>query len=109
MEFESYTLGKSQEGTSVQPIEEDEHDPTEEEDAQEEQQYGIATRRQMREIRPPQRYSSYAKMVSYALSMADTVECQEPFNYHETVTSNDSTQWIIVMNEEIESLHKNQT
>lgn len=108
VKFESYTLGKSQEGTFIQPIEEYEHDPNEE-DAQDEQQYIIATGRQMRNIRPPQRYNSYAEMVSYALSVVETIECQEPFNYHEAITSSDSTQWLIAMNEEIESLHKNQT
>lgn len=32
--------------------------------------------------------NSYPMMVSYALTMAETVECQKPFIYHKTVTSN---------------------
>lgn len=63
----------------------------------------------MREIILPQMYNIYVEMVSYALFVAEIVECQELFTYHETITSKKSTQWIIVMNEEIESLHKNQT
>lgn len=29
-------------------------------------------------------------MVFYALSVAKTIECQEPFTYHEAITSNES-------------------
>lgn len=42
-------------------------------------------------IRSPQRYSSYVEMISYALSFIETIECHEPFNYYEAITSNDST------------------
>lgn len=51
IEFENYTSRKNKEGTSVQPSEEEEHDLSEEEDAQEEQQYSITIERPRREIR----------------------------------------------------------
>jgi hypothetical protein len=34
---------------------------------------------------------------------------QEPSTYSEVVTSSESAQWVIAMNEKIDSLHKNQT
>ena len=74
-------------------------------DAAEEQPYSIATNRQRRQIRPPQRYRSMADLVAYALTMAEKID--EPSSYSQAITSNESAQWIIAMNEEIESLHKN--
>lgn len=47
-------------------------------------------------------------MVSYVLYVTKIVEYLEPFIYHEVVTSSESIQWVIVMNEEIKCLHKNQ-
>ena len=41
--------------------------------------------------------------------MADGAVGDEPCTYHDTVDSKKSKQWLIVMNEEIESLQKNQT
>ena len=33
----------------------------------------------------------------------------EPSSYNEAVTCSESAQWLVAMNEDIESLHKNQT
>ena len=41
--------------------------------------------------------------------MAEDVEIHDPVTYHKPITSSDSAQWSVAMNEEIESLHKNQT
>jgi hypothetical protein len=41
--------------------------------------------------------------------MAEDTTVQELFAYSEAVTSTKSVQWFVAMNEEIESLHKNQT
>ena len=86
-------------------------DPDQEEDAPEQQQqepYSIATGRERRQIRPPQRYA-YADLVAYALSVAEIVDMHEPSNYSEAISCSDADQWVGAMGEEIESLHKNQT
>ena len=48
-------------------------------------------------------------MVAYALSVTGSIEKEEPHTYHKAMTSRESTQWIVAMNEEIESLQKNHT
>jgi hypothetical protein len=60
----------------------------------------------MRQIRPPQRYD-YADLVTYALTVAKETRVQESFTYLEAVTNSEFAQWVIAMNEEIKSLHKN--
>ena len=95
--------------TSVQPIQDKVHDSTNEVDAsQQQQQYNIATGRERRQIRPPQRFVK-ADLVAYASYVAEVIEYHEPSNYREVVSSENSAQWSIAMSEEIESLHKNQT
>lgn len=41
--------------------------------------------------------------------MAEDTVVQEPSTYLEAMTSSEFAQWVVAMNEEIESLHKNQT
>lgn len=48
-------------------------------------------------------------MASYAFFMVEIVEYQDPFTYHEAVTSNESAQRVVSIDKEIEFLHKNQT
>ena len=49
-------------------------------------------------------------MVAYALSIVDNNESsEEPFTYEEAVSCSDSGKWMIAMQEEMESLHKNGT
>ena len=49
-------------------------------------------------------------MTSYALSVTQEVnDGIEPTSYTEVVSCADSSKWLIAMNEEIESLHKNST
>ena len=104
--IESSGSGKN---VSNQPIEEEFKSSDTEDDVLAEQPRTIAKDRPRREIRPPERYSAYSEMVAYALSIAETVEYDEPSTYAEAVSSNESAQWCVAMNEEIESLQKNQT
>src|SRR4051812_8609125 len=48
-------------------------------------------------------------MVVYALSVAESLDLQEPSSYREAISGSDADQWICAMGEEIESLRKNQT
>ena len=49
-------------------------------------------------------------MVAYALSVANNIESsEEPSTYEEAVSCSDSGKWMIVIQEEMESLHKNGT
>ena len=49
-------------------------------------------------------------MVAYALSVAEeTSEVGEPTSYSDAVSCDNSAKWLIAMNEEIESLHRNRT
>jgi len=41
--------------------------------------------------------------------VAEDIEVHEPCTYHEAITSGESAQWIDVISEETESLHKNHT
>ncbi|GKV37057.1 hypothetical protein SLEP1_g45126 [Rubroshorea leprosula] len=75
---------------------------------QTQQQYNIATGRQRRETKPPQRYG-YTDYVAYALSVIEPVEAEDPNTYREAITKQESPYWLAAMTEEIESLHKNHT
>ena len=48
-------------------------------------------------------------MVAFALSVVDDIEGEEPSSYREAVTSKESSKWQLAMQEEIESLQKNNT
>ncbi|KAK3023381.1 hypothetical protein RJ639_044237 [Escallonia herrerae] len=53
---------------------------TEENKEPQEQQYSIASNRPRREIQPPQKYG-YTDMVTYTLSVAESIEVEEPITY----------------------------
>ena len=73
------------------------------------QRYSIIRYREIRIITPPQKYGE-ANLVAYALSVADNIESsKEPSTYEEAISCSDSSKWVIVMQEEMESLHKNGT
>ncbi|KAG8482498.1 hypothetical protein CXB51_024223 [Gossypium anomalum] len=62
-----------------------------------------------REIKPPKKYAE-ADLVAYALNVAGDIDAnQEPSNYSEAVSCEDSKKWMFAMQEEMESLHKNRT
>ncbi|KAL6317680.1 hypothetical protein AAG906_030434 [Vitis piasezkii] len=48
-------------------------------------------------------------MKPHVFSVVESVEKEEPYTHHEVITSKKSTQWIVAMNEKIESLQKNHT
>ena len=48
-------------------------------------------------------------MVAYALSIAKETIQDEPKSYKEAITSHEGEKWLLVMKEEMESLHKNHT
>ncbi|KAL5757095.1 hypothetical protein ACOSQ2_021841 [Xanthoceras sorbifolium] len=82
------------------PIEEEETPQSEEEDS-------IAKHKPPRKKRRPQRLADY---VSFALAVAeDTNAVGEPSTYSEAVSCDDSAKWLVAMQEEVESLHKNRT
>ena len=84
-----------------------EEEPDVVEEAPPEEERSIARDRPRREIRPPQRYADF---VAYALSVGEeTNSIGEPTSYSEAVSSVDSTKWLFSMQEEIESLYKNET
>ncbi|KAG8477963.1 hypothetical protein CXB51_027628 [Gossypium anomalum] len=62
-----------------------------------------------REIKPPKKYDE-ADLVAYALNVAKDINVnQEPSNYSEAISCEDSEKWMFTMQEEMESLHKNKT
>ncbi|KAG8489067.1 hypothetical protein CXB51_017037 [Gossypium anomalum] len=72
-------------------------------------QYSIAKNRTRKEIKPPKKYAK-ADLVAYALNVAEDIDAnQEPSNYSEVVSCEDSEKWMFAMQEEMESLHKNRT
>ncbi|KAG8481304.1 hypothetical protein CXB51_026078 [Gossypium anomalum] len=72
-------------------------------------QYSIAKTETKREIKPPKKYAE-ADLVAYALNVAEDIDTnQEPSNYSEAISCEDSEKWMFAMQEEMESLHKNKT
>ena len=107
VELEIDTSDSSQNSSTRGTGRENEIDPALFEDEREEQEYSIARDRPRREIRLPQRYVDVA---SYALTVAqETGGDGEPSTYLEAIQSAHSDKWVVAMNEEMESLHKNGT
>ena len=60
-------------------------------------QYSIAKNRTRREIKPPKKYAE-ADFVAYALNVVEDIDAnQEPSNYSEAVSYEDSEKWIFAM------------
>ncbi|XP_073126397.1 uncharacterized protein [Henckelia pumila] len=70
--------------------------------------YNLARDRTRREIRAPKRFGE-TDLAWYALTVAEEVEYSEPDTYDEAMTSKQKNKWIEAMNEEMNSLEKNQT
>jgi hypothetical protein len=69
----------------------------------------IARDRPRRCIVPPRRYA-HADCVAYALTVAEDIESfLEPTCYDEAISVEDSDSWMVAMESEMESLHKNGT
>ncbi|PON85525.1 hypothetical protein TorRG33x02_186740 [Trema orientale] len=78
-------------------------------DQQEElQNHQLSRDRTRRQIRAPDRYG-FAEYISFALTVARDIEGVEPMSYKETLSDKNSFKWVEAMNDEMESLKKNQT
>ena len=65
---------------------------------------------QQRPKKLTQRLIAESANIAYALTIAQEMgEEGEPKNYYEAISSDDSTKWIVAMQEEVESLLKNET
>ncbi|KAK9220923.1 hypothetical protein WN944_009347 [Citrus x changshan-huyou] len=72
------------------------------------QTYQLARDRVRREVRALVRYG-YADLIAYALLCADDVAIEEPANFSEVIESVHSDKWLEAMQDEMESLQRNQT
>ena len=82
-------------------------DPTKEE-APTQEPYSIANNKGKRTIKPNSKHANSA--ITYSLSVAEkTPDDEKPSRYVDTISTPDSTSWLIAMNEELESLQKNKT
>ncbi|KAH9662167.1 hypothetical protein KPL70_024758 [Citrus sinensis] len=72
------------------------------------QSYQLARDRVRREVRAPVRYG-YADLIAYALLCADEVTIEEPANFSEAMESVHCDKWLEAMQDEMESLQRNQT
>jgi len=70
--------------------------------------YLLARDRERRTITAPRRYG-YANLVCFALNAAEDVQDSEPRNFKEAFESKESKYWLKAVNEEMDSLEKNQT
>jgi len=73
-----------------------------------EDDYSIARDHPRREIRRTARYVDSEGLVVYAFTVAEEIpESAEPSTYIEVISYLSLPNWILAMQEEIESLHKN--
>lgn len=68
----------------------------------------MARDRERRQIRPPARYAN-ADIVHYALNIEAELVDSEPLTYAQAVASKDSEKWLEAMQDEMDSLNKNNT
>ena len=70
--------------------------------------YLLARDRTRRVIKPPQRFV-YADLIAYALISTSEVLEEEPRDHKEVMRSRNKTEWLKVMDDEMKSLHDNNT
>ena len=68
--------------------------------------YQLARDRTRREIVKPARYTEDSA-VAFALSVAEEIDCEEPANYEEALSSQEWEKWDAAMDDEYGSLEKN--
>ena len=75
------------------------------------QEHCIARDRPRRhDVRKPARYDDESHFIGYALAVAEEIEeVAEPKSYSEAISCANSSKWLVAMQEEVESLHKNDT
>ena len=72
--------------------------------------YSIARDCPRREIRKSARYTDSEGLAPYALTVTEEIpEAIKPSTYTEAIFCPSSSNWVLAMQEEMESLHKNQT
>ena len=69
--------------------------------------YNLARDRERRQSKAPVRYG-FADCIAYALEVAEEMD-SEPNTFEEALASKDSVKWKAAMDEEMDSLHRNQT
>jgi len=75
-----------------------------------EDDYSIARDSPRREIRRPGHYVDSEGLVAYAFTVAEEIpKSVDPSTYTEAISYPSSPNWILAMQEEMKSLHKNQT
>ncbi|KAH9806487.1 hypothetical protein KPL71_002780 [Citrus sinensis] len=72
------------------------------------QSYQLARDRVRKEVRAPVRYG-YADLIAYTLLCADELTIEEPANFSEAMESVHCDKWLKAMQDEMESLQRNQT
>ncbi|KAH9704628.1 CCHC-type domain-containing protein [Citrus sinensis] len=72
------------------------------------QGYKLARDRAKRQTRPPRRYG-YANLITYAVEAAHEINDEEPKTFNKAIRSKFRTKWKEVMDDEILSLHNNET
>ena len=77
-------------------------------------QESIARRRSKRVIRQPDKYVAcvnYGDLDSIAFSLAtrEDIDTKDPQSYKEAAVSKEATNWLMAMNEEMQSSEKNET
>ena len=70
--------------------------------------YHLTRDRIRRQIKPPQRYG-YADLIAYALAASNEIDEDEPTSYKEAIQSSYKSEWQRAMDDEIDSLYKNNT
>ena len=77
-----------------------------------EELHSIARDRPRRTIRRPARYATDGEsgMIAYALAVAQEIsEGMEPSTYFEAISCPNSSNWLLAMQEEMQSFHKSET
>lgn len=70
-------------------------------------QYFIAKDRPKRDYRPPKRYGG-ADLVAYVLNKFESIDSNKELStYSVTISYDNSSRWIIIIQEEMESLNRN--
>lgn len=90
------------------PYEVEEQAQADDEDEETDNDYLLIRDRSRRVIKLPLRLG-YADLITYALISSSEVLDEEPIDYKEVMTSRDKTGWLKAMDDEINSLHGNNT
>nr|GEX59191.1 retrovirus-related Pol polyprotein from transposon TNT 1-94 [Tanacetum cinerariifolium] len=103
--------------THTQPPFNDEHIETHDDgnmptspQSQTQTKYLLARDRERRQVNRPPRLEDYqCDLIAYAFATAAHIKNCEPTNYLEAISSPECDKWVVAMEREVESLHKNET